>query len=84
DVGMVMDFKDVKGIAEDIIERLDHTYLNEVEPFDTLSPTAERIARHVAEQVAGGLPEGVCVLEVTCWESDSCGASYVPEIPPGS
>lgn len=78
EAGMVMDFKDVKGMAENIIQRFDHTYLNEVEPFDVLNPTAEQIARHIAEQVAGRLPEGIRVLEATCWESDRCSASYVP------
>jgi len=76
--GMVMDFHDAKRVAADVLDRLDHAYLNEVPPFDELNPTTENIARHVAEQVAPALPDGVSVARVTCWESHKCAATYIP------
>ncbi len=79
ELGMVVDFRVVKAALGDILGRLDHEYLNETAPFDTLNPTTENLCRHVAEQLGGRLPSYVRVRRVTCWESDRCSASYLPE-----
>jgi len=83
-VGMLMDFKEAKRIAEETVARLDHRYLNEVEPFDEVNPTTEQIARVVAAGLASSLPEGVAVKAVTCWESEDCAARYIPEATVGT
>lgn len=80
-LGMAMDFKEVKGIAESVVSGLDHRYLNEVAPFDSVNPTAEQIAEHIAGALGDKLPDGVWVHEVTCWESDRCSAAYLPDSP---
>ena len=82
-LGMLMDFKVVKRLARDVIGRLDHQYLNELPPFDTINPSAEHLAKHVADGVAAALPQSVAVRSVTCWESDNCAARYVPGEPEG-
>ena len=79
DLGMVMDFDEARKLLNQVVEKLDHAYLNEVEPFDSLNPTTENIAGHIAGELAGRFPEGVCVKAVTCWESEGCGASCVLE-----
>ena len=76
-LGMVMDFVDLKTILREITDRLDHRFLNEVEPFERINPTAEQIAAHIAEALTHRLPGGVCLRKVTCWESGRCGASYL-------
>ena len=40
-LGMVIDFKVLKREVNRIIQRLDHTYLNEIAPFDTVNPSSE-------------------------------------------
>jgi 6-pyruvoyltetrahydropterin/6-carboxytetrahydropterin synthase len=82
-LGMAVDFSEVRRIARDVVGRFDHRCLNDVEPFDTVNPTAEQIARHVAEAVGGRLPAGVRVQGVTCWESDRCSATYLPDASSG-
>ena len=84
DVGMLMDFREVKRLAAEVTGRLDHRYLNELPPFDTINPSAEHLARHVADGMAATLPEGIAVRSVTCWESDDCAARYVPDPPAGA
>jgi len=78
DIGMLIDFKDVKAALAEIVGRLDHVFLNETKPFDEVNPTAENVAKHISEQVAAAMPDGVAVKSVTVWESDRCGATYIP------
>ncbi|MGB6919012.1 MAG: 6-carboxytetrahydropterin synthase QueD [Phycisphaerae bacterium] len=54
--GLLLDFTEAKRILGEVLERFDHRYLNEVEPFDRLQPSSEMIARVVAEAVAERLP----------------------------
>src|SRR5512140_2335711 len=44
--GLLLDFKDLKGVMKKTIERLDHQMMNDVEPFTVLNPSAENIARY--------------------------------------
>jgi 6-pyruvoyltetrahydropterin/6-carboxytetrahydropterin synthase len=74
--GMLLDFVEAKRILAEVLDPLDHTYLNEVPPLDRLQPSSENLARVVAEAVAKRLPKGVRVASVTCWESARCAATY--------
>jgi 6-pyruvoyltetrahydropterin/6-carboxytetrahydropterin synthase len=76
--GMVMDFRCVKEALDGVVDGLDHHYLNEIEPFDTLNPTTENLCRFIAEELGGVLPDHVSVRRVSCWESEKCAASYIP------
>ena len=44
EIGMVIDFKDIKKNLSDIVSKLDHRFLNEIDPFTENNPTAENIA----------------------------------------
>ncbi|ANQ66919.1 6-pyruvoyl tetrahydropterin synthase [Candidatus Pseudothioglobus singularis] len=41
DNGIAIDFREIKKQTKLVIKRVDHQYLNEIEPFDVLNPTAE-------------------------------------------
>src|SRR5450756_2843234 len=43
--GMLLDFDDARAVLEDVVAPFDHCFLNEVEPFDRVAPTAENVAR---------------------------------------
>lgn len=76
-LGMVMDFKRIKNEAKKVIDALDHRFLNEVPPFDTINPTAENIAASIYAGVGASLNGGgVRVSRVKVWESDTSAASY--------
>ena len=77
-LGMVIDFKDLKGAMEKVLDRLDHHLINEVPPFDRDNPSAERIARYVAEEVDRLLSnDRVAVHRCEVWESEGSRAEYV-------
>lgn len=76
--GLLVDFGLLKGWLREELGRLDHEYLNDVPPFDTINPTSENIARHLAERIGARLPAGVRVQYVRVWESDRASAAYHP------
>lgn len=78
EVGIVYDFKTLKDDLASVLEPLDHAYLNEVPPFDAMNATAENLARHVYEQLAGRMPPGIGVVEVGVWESPIAKLTYRP------
>jgi 6-pyruvoyltetrahydropterin/6-carboxytetrahydropterin synthase len=75
-LGMLIDFRDIKAILNDVLDTFDHKYLNELPPFTECNPTTENLSRVIYEMVNGHLPKGVCVRSVTTWESSRCGARY--------
>jgi 6-pyruvoyltetrahydropterin/6-carboxytetrahydropterin synthase len=50
--------------------------LNHVPPFDRVNPTAEMVARHLADVIARGLPPGVRLARVSVTEAPGCRATY--------
>jgi len=77
--GMLIDFSLAKQILAEVLDNLDHVYLNDVPPFDEINPSSENLARVIAERMADRLPPGVRLTSVTTWESDRCAATYRPD-----
>lgn len=77
-LGMLLDFKELKKSVNSVIETLDHYYLNEIEPFCRINPTAENIARYLYTEIAGRLPaeRGLAINSVKVWESPNSAALY--------
>jgi 6-pyruvoyltetrahydropterin/6-carboxytetrahydropterin synthase len=79
--GLLYDFVHLKQAIQGVIRSLDHTYLNELPPFDVLNPSAENIARYIYDQTARQLPpaaNGAGIASITVWESDVTAATYRP------
>lgn len=76
-LGMVMDFKVLKGALDKVLDELDHKMLNEVAPFDTINPSAENIARFIAEQIDRDVTDDqVRIHRCEVWESGGSRATY--------
>ena len=77
DLGMVMDFKELKSKTKALMDEFDHQYLNEVSPFTELNPTTENIAKYVFDRLSKVInTDYIKVSKVTVWESSTCCASY--------
>ena len=78
--GLLLDFKDLKEVMRHVIERLDHQMLNDIEPFTSLNPSAENLARYFYEQAGARLKTlthgRVSIGDVTIWETDTTTARY--------
>ncbi len=70
DSGMGIDFRDLERLVRDSVEDFEHRYLNELPEFADLAPSAEVIARIVAERVGHRLSDrgGIAVDQVELWE----------------
>jgi 6-pyruvoyltetrahydropterin/6-carboxytetrahydropterin synthase len=79
--GMLVDFLDVKSFMGEILDRIDHQFLNEIPPFDVVNPSAENIAEYFYQQLNGKLtetPVPVRIREVRIWETEIQSATYRP------
>lgn len=78
EVGIVYDFKALKADLNGVLEAYDHAYLNDIAPFDVLTPTAENLARVVYERLSVTVDSRVHVVEVAVWESPIAKLVYRP------
>jgi len=80
EAGLLLDFKLLKQVMRPVIDRIDHQMLNEIDPFTTVNPSAENIARFFYEETSQQLSEmtkgRVRVKDCTIWETDTTSATY--------
>ena len=75
--GLLIDFRDIKEATNKVLDKLDHRFLNELEPFKTINPSSENIACHIFNSLSPEFNNNeVRIAKVTVWESDSACASY--------
>ena len=80
EVGMGIDFKKMKAAANEVGDRLDHRYLNDLEPFTEINPTAENIAAYMYREISEILNSNtIRVKAVTLWETDRACVRYSEE-----
>ena len=75
--GLLMDFGVVKARTKEVLEEIDHKYLNELAAFQDRNPSSENLACYLYERlgaICNG--DGVKVRRVDVWESDTSCASY--------
>ena len=46
-IGMVADFKTLKAMLMEVLDAMDQQYLNELEAFKEINPTAENLAQNI-------------------------------------
>ena len=77
--GLLMDFVDLRAALRELAERLDHRFMNDIPPFDTINPSAENLARYFSEGLDPQVrKQGNRVASVTVWETDTTSATFIP------
>lgn len=80
DAGLGIDFKILKKYTKEIMNDLDHKYLNDLEAFKGISPSSEHISKFVYDRLVNSLSDyDVKVEKITVWESDNAYASYTED-----
>lgn len=82
EIGLLIDFGDLKVLLKKIISKLDHTNLNDIPYFSKHNPSSEHIAKYIAEQFIADLAEKnlihISLDSVTVWESATARCTYYP------
>lgn len=77
EIGMAMDFGVLKTILSNILNNLDHSYLNEIVPFTERNPTSENLAKYIYECIEKELQDKpVAISEVEVYESEKSSVIY--------
>lgn len=81
-LGMLIDYGDVKHALGQVLQPLDHAYLNEIDPFTIVNPTSEEIARVIYTRlrdvllITDDLRRRVHLQEVVVYETEKQGVGY--------
>ena len=76
DVGIAIDFSELKNITWKVIGKFDHNNFNNIAPFDKQNPTAENIAKYFYHELAQLLPRDIDLSYIEIWETDKYRVSY--------
>ncbi len=86
--GMLLDFSFLKKSLKEVLSKIDHTNLNDIEEFDQ-NPSAERIAMYIYKNLVQNLqskgidlsdnsPNGTKISKVDVFETEKNRARYIP------
>lgn len=71
--GLAVDFKEAKAILKAVLERFDHSYLNELDCFKKSNPTSENMAKLIYDEIK---KKNNNMASVSVWENDTSCATY--------
>ena len=80
EIGIGIDFRDIKQSINEVFEDFDHSNLNDLPAFKDTNPTSENIARFLYKEISKKLnTDRVKVSMVTVSETPNAGACYWEE-----
>jgi 6-pyruvoyltetrahydropterin/6-carboxytetrahydropterin synthase len=78
--GLLIDFRVLKKWLAEILENIDHKYLNDHPSFAGINPSAENIAKYISEKMESEAKKAsVKVSKVKVWESENASVTYIPD-----
>jgi 6-pyruvoyltetrahydropterin/6-carboxytetrahydropterin synthase len=76
--GVLVDFGEIKVQVAEVMQKLDHKFLNELDYIPDGKPSSENIAYFVATELQSRIDNSSArVSRVTAWESDDACATYI-------
>jgi 6-pyruvoyltetrahydropterin/6-carboxytetrahydropterin synthase len=76
-IGLAIDFHDLKKALREVLDQLEHTFLNDIFPFTQINPSSENVAKWIYDSMVKKVNDSnIEVASVTVWESDTSSASY--------
>jgi len=75
-MGLVMDFRRLKAMLDDIVAEFDNVALDGIDYFKQNNSTAENVARYIYEKLQPRLPKDVSLKAVMVAEEQGCAAKF--------
>ena len=76
-VGMVIDFKEIRNMTNEVVDKLDHRFLNDLNAFKKVNPTAENIAEYIHFELTKLINnDKIVVKSIKLWETDKSAVTY--------
>tara|TARA_B100001094_G_C17968645_1_gene689156 strand:+ start:353 stop:742 length:390 start_codon:yes stop_codon:yes gene_type:complete len=77
-IGMVIDFKEIRNMTNVVVDRLDHRFLNDLDAFKEINPTAENIAEYIHSELTKLInDDNIIVKSIKLWETDKSAVTYM-------
>ncbi len=76
DTGLALDFRRAKDILAEVLDYMDHQYINELPEFSIQNPTAELIALTIYQKLKA---KDKSIFSVSVWETPNSCATYWEE-----
>ena len=51
-IGLLVDFVELKRVVREVVAILDHQFINDLEPFTVINPSAENMAKYFYDEVS--------------------------------
>lgn len=81
-IGLLVDFVELKRAVREVIAYLDHQFINDLEPFTVINPSAENLAKYFYDEVSARVhittDTPARIAQVKIWETDTSIAVYKP------
>ena len=80
EIGIGIDFREIKQNVKAILKDLDHCHLNDLPAFRDLNPTSENIARYLYKELSAGMnTKTATISRIKVSETPGAGAFYWEE-----
>ncbi len=79
EIGILVDFHEIKKILKEVLFIIDHKNINEVEPFTEINPSSENLAQfifHRTKSIIEKSYDGIETYSVRVWESTTSSCTY--------
>jgi 6-pyruvoyltetrahydropterin/6-carboxytetrahydropterin synthase len=76
-IGMVIDFKEIRNMTKGVVDQLDHRFLNDLNPFKKINPTAENIAQYIYKELSEVMNDKqIEVKSIKLWETEKSAVTF--------
>lgn len=77
--GFAIDFYQIKKELENLLDPMVGEILNDIKPFNTLTPSTENVSKWLFQQFESYIDSAVAkLLAITVWEDENFAARYAP------
>ncbi|MGP8154296.1 MAG: 6-carboxytetrahydropterin synthase QueD [Smithella sp.] len=78
--GLLIDFRFLKKVLDEIMKDIDHKHLNSLASFAGINPSVENIAKYICEKMEVKVKMAtVNVVRIKIWESENASVTYIPK-----